>query len=140
MTEIIWDRKVDILGNTLVLDMLNLEIENTNRLPKYILLRQVYWGKGDERRASQEFYIEWMQQGGIGPMTSAKHMASQAAESLGHSHLFTLVELGWYEDEMALKGPYVHDILVFDENGHYTDSHQRQVAAVRLAREQAAAS
>lgn len=130
-----WDRKLEVLGETYNLDQVNLDIWNENRLPRYLLFRQCWWGQGESRRPG-DLILEVMSAGSIASqMLSLPYIASQAAQN-HPSFLWTLVELGWYESK-AETGPHVLDIRVYDRDGAFVDTAERDRLARLAAREAA---
>lgn len=114
-----WNRKLDILGKSYTLDQVDLKIENENRLPRFLIFRQVVgqFGPGD-------LHLEAMLSGGVVGTLSPNMIAKSMAE--GHTgQLWTVVELGWYHPEFYENGPYIHDIRVFDIEGNFVDSMER---------------
>lgn len=132
-----WDRRLKVMdggeqiGQDVVLDMLDLTVDNERRLPKYILLRQVRW---DDGHLGSEFHIELAQLGNVLPMVSMTNVAATVASNDARSR-YILVELGWYERDSE---PFLHDVMIFDDEGCYTSTHQRD--KVRRLAERAAAS
>ena len=122
-----WDKKLRFLDYEYNLDWLDTSIWNTNRLPKFILFRQVVWPSG----LGEPFY-QMSVPGGIGSNISPHHIATIYAED--SAYIWTVVEVGWYDDQ---PGPYVHDITVYKPDGTYEDSAMRERAA-RLAAKEAA--
>ncbi len=128
-----WDRRLKVmdgpvqLGRDVVLDMLDLTVWNEKRLPKFILLRQIIWGDGE---VGDEFHMEAMQMGTVMPVLSMKRVAREIAENDSRNR-YTLVELGWYEREPE---PYLQDVCIFDGEGNYTDTSQRDRARRAAAR------
>lgn len=126
-----WDRKIDVLGLSYRLDWVNLETENLNRLPRWLLFRQPYWGEGEDRRPGGELFLELTQGGGIHGLRMGNVVYDIATSD--SSSLYTLVELYWSDDDCT-----VGDILVYGNDGRFVDNYARRRAEVAAIRAQQA--
>lgn len=122
-----WDRKIDVLGLSYRLDWVNLETENLNRLPRWLLFRQPYWGQGDERRPGGELFLELTQGGGIHGLRIENVVYDIVTSD--SSSLYTLVELYWHDDDCT-----VGDIRVYSHDGQFVDNYARRRAEVAAYR------
>lgn len=127
---------IEFLGNTFNLDMLNEQVENSNRLPRILLFRQVYWGQGEERRVGTDVFLEVMFCAGIGKISKSEalYYSSKMANE-DHHNKWTAVELMWLGEETTT--PHVMDVIEFFPDGTRKDDTDRRRERVKEQREQA---
>lgn len=125
---------IEFLGNTFSLDMFNENIGNSNRLPRILLFRQVYWGEGENRRVGSDVYLEATFTGGIAKLneSNALYYCSTIAEE-DFSNKWTAVLLHWYGDDVA--EPHVGDIIEFFPDGGRLNDRDRRHAEVQAQRD-----
>jgi hypothetical protein len=127
-----WKRHIEVLGQPIHLNHLNFSLKAT--LPRFILLRQCWWGEGENRRLG-EFFHELEFTGSIvsqvaHPVAIAKTLAMDQP-----SYRWTLVELGWHEgDYRNGNPPWIADVIVFNRDGTFEDKMARERKARFAAR------
>lgn len=127
-----WCRDLIVLNRKVRLSPINME--EHGHQPRFILLRQVLWGVN----CSPGDYIHEASFTGTiaSPVLEPKWVAKNAAITYPQ-YRWTLVELGWYEDDRAAGNPpHIFDVIVYEPDGSFIDSMERE----REARKKMAAS
>lgn len=121
-------RNIEFLGNTFNLDMLDVHVGNSNRLPRIILFRQVIWGEA--KTLGTDVFMEAMFPAGIGRIgkSEALHYCAKMAKE-DDFNKWTAVELMWLGDKVVT--PHIMDVIEFFPDGTRKDNSDRRIEANR---------